>query len=64
MDIFFLLYKVKSINHSNKNIDIYLSTILCIVPVIKTKAMKSFIYSNVFTVKKKWKPYGSTLHDS
>lgn len=26
--------------------------------------MKSFIYSNVFTVKKKWKPYGSTLHDS
>lgn len=57
MDIFFL-YKVKSINHRNKNIDIYLSTILCIVPVFvkiinKTKAMKSFIYSNVFTVKKK-----------
>lgn len=32
MDIFFF-YKVKFINYSNKNIDIYLFIILCIVLV-------------------------------
>lgn len=46
-------YKDKSIDHSNKNIDIYIylqimhSTDIC----QKTKSIKSLIYSNVFIVK-------------
>lgn len=43
MDIFFF-YKVKFINYSNKNIDIYLFTILCIVLVFVKIINKNKVY--------------------